>query len=152
MPMLVTTAEYIREGGGYGNSVDDTVAGILLSPYLIEHLGLRWTGHDFLYADGNGKLAAWDPSAIENGPPALLVDFQQLSELLKSEGMTLVWTILGEKNIHVPTFRERDYKGRLEVFGVAILQDEEVRLVNLTSNFHAPSIGSQLNRRFVTRI
>ncbi len=139
VPMLVTTAEYLREGGGYDNSLEDSLAGMLLSPYLIEHLGLRWTGYDFIYAKANEKPVAFDPTTRESGPPALLVDFQELSNLLKSEGMTIVWTILGEKNIYVPTFQDREYKGRLEVFGVAILQNQEVRLLDLISNFHAPS-------------
>lgn len=110
-----------------------------ISPYLIEHLGLRWTGYDFIYAKANEKPVAFDPTARESGPPALLVDFQELFNLLKSEGMTIVWTILGEKNIYVPTFQDREYKGRLEVFGVAVLQNQEVRLIDLINNFHAPS-------------
>jgi hypothetical protein len=38
-----------------------------------------------------------------------------------------------EKNIYTPTFHEMEYKGRPEVFGVAILQQEEVKLISLTS-------------------
>ncbi len=139
VPMLVTAAAYIKEGSGYDRSVEDTVSGIVPSPYLIERLGIRWSGQDFVYSGTKGEHIAWDPSAKESGPPALLVDLPSLLKLLNDEGLALVWTVLGEKNISIPISSDKEFKGRLEVFGVATLRNGKVELIGMKSEFHAPS-------------
>lgn len=137
-PMVVTTARYVRERGTYDHSMNETISGIVPSPRMLELLGLKWSGEDFRYSSSDSQLAAWDPSAREGGPSTLLVDDQLLTKTLLEKELSIVWTVLGEKYVFGPRFSERDFKGRLEVFGVATLQDAEIRLIDIKTNFKAP--------------
>lgn len=141
VPMLVTTAEYIRGDSGADCSIENTVVGIVPSPYLVERLAIRWAGEAFVYVNNKGEYIAWDPSATESGPPTLLVDLQSMQKMLNDEGLALVWTILGEKNIYTPQLREIDYSGHLEASGVAILRNSKIELHGMTCKFHSPSPG-----------
>lgn len=136
VPMLVTTANYHREAGR-DQSIDDHCSGILPSSYLLERMGLGWSGQNFRY-EHNHEVVAWDPSAEEPGPPALLINPEKLNKLLSDEGLMAVWTILGEKNLYGPSLSHGEYKGHLEVFGSVILDDGEPKLNSLTCEFHSP--------------
>jgi hypothetical protein len=57
---------------------------------------LRWDGLSG-YQGPDGRLRFLDPSLIERGKSALLVDREYLLEYLRREKLVLVWTVLGEK-------------------------------------------------------
>lgn len=57
---------------------------------------LRWDGLSG-YCTENGRLRFLDPSLIEPGPTALMVDRAYLLDYLSRKKLALVWTVLGEK-------------------------------------------------------
>lgn len=144
--VLVTSAWYRWEGGGYDYSVDDTISGLVPSPPLLASLGLCWNGQDFQYADSEGKLVACDPSARERGPHALLIDKDVFARFLEQQELSVVWTILGEKQVLGPRVVNR---GRLEVYGVLALENDAVRLINLGCDFVGPE--SQVSVSFLPK-
>ncbi len=141
VPILVTSATYIREGRGYDQSIKDTISGRVPSSYLLDLLGLEWSGHDFKYLCKSGNspdIVAWDPSVGAGGAPALLIDQRQLTKLTSDKGLTVIWTILGEKDVYGPTLGDKEYNGRLEVFGVVTLENGEPRLIDFKYEFRPP--------------
>jgi len=131
-PLVVTAAHYVCEGNVRDCSVDDFVTGSIPSSKLISGLGLSWSGNRFAYLDTQGRMAAFDPSATEPGPSALLICERSLREYLRQQQLSLVWTVLGEKLIYSMS---DDRIGRLEVSGAVSLADDSLQRINLTSKF-----------------
>ena len=86
-------------GGEYDCSADEGAASTL---YLPSHLVVRgcrltWTGDGADYVDANSRMAAFDPSAHEPGPNALLLRSDLLDDFLKENKLELCWAVAGEK-------------------------------------------------------
>jgi hypothetical protein len=63
---------------------------------FFEGESLRWDGLSG-YSGAAGRLRFLDPSLIEPGQSALLVDREYLMDYLRRKNYILVWTVLGEK-------------------------------------------------------
>ena len=66
---------------------------------LIGRQGLRWRACSLKFDHPNGEVAALDPSDDQRGSSVLLYDEALLRGLLDDEESSLVWTVLGEKNV-----------------------------------------------------
>ena len=100
-PVKIRTAtfEYKQETSGFDCSIDEGFTLRLPVVDLLSSLGLRWNGCGADYTDGTGTLVAFDPTAHESGPSALLLREDALRRSLESKGLTLCWALLGEKRI-----------------------------------------------------
>ena len=99
-----TWAEYHWEGDG---SLVGGMNRALPASWLVGHAGLRRHAGAFAFDDRTGRVAAFDPSAGESGPSALLFREDSLRTLLDREDCSLVWTVLGEKNVLGGQFQPR---------------------------------------------
>lgn len=93
------TATHSTSGSEYDCSAHDDTSGTF---YLPDHrfvLGCRlhWTGHAADYSDSCRELAAYDPSAHEDGPSALLIRADIFEKYLSENGLELCWVVTGEK-------------------------------------------------------
>ena len=93
------TATHSTSGSEYDCSAHDDTSGAF---YLPDHrfvLGCRlhWTGHAADYSDSCRELAAYDPSAHEDGPSALLIRADIFEKYLSENGLELCWVVTGEK-------------------------------------------------------
>ena len=84
---------------GYDCSTDEDVG---LSYYLpsysiVRDCNLSWTGIAADHVDERTKIAAFDPSAHEPGPGALLLRSDILDRYLIEHELDLCWVIIGEK-------------------------------------------------------
>lgn len=96
--VLPVLAEYDPQGyGGFDCSIDQSYAVSLPHYEFVRKLGLKWSGDAGDYVDGAGKLAAFDPNAHKAGPRALLLREDLLDQYLSQEGLSLFWTVIGEK-------------------------------------------------------
>lgn len=59
---------------------------------------LHWNGADG-YTNTSGKMVFADPSIREAGPSGLVADGAELRKRLKDCGLSMIWTLLGEKRI-----------------------------------------------------
>ena len=134
--ILVANDEYGRESVTFDCSVDETIHIDLPCRFLVESLGLRSGGVEGHWFNDQGTLIAFDPSVRSKGPRALLVRRVTILEFLKSKQLTLFWTLLGEKQFIGG--RERDYKGRLEINGAYVWQNDAIR-GSCRSNFNSPN-------------
>ena len=82
-------------------SVDHNAKTALLVPHfdLIEQLKLKWEGRNAEFMDTEGKLAAYDPTANEEGPESLLFREDLLKHYLKDNELTLCWLVRGERRV-----------------------------------------------------
>ena len=73
--------------------------------------------------DRESNLAAFDPTAHEDGPTALLARDDLLRRYLNESDMALCWTVLGEKRV-IGREANRHYQGALHISGAYTLGDD----------------------------
>jgi hypothetical protein len=141
-PILLTNDRYLCERGTHDCSVDDTIGIDLPARWLVEKMKLSMNGRRGDFCDANGMVVAFDPSAHEPGPAALLIRRESLLEFLDSSDCRLFWTIRGEKNIYPPGLASRSqWLGRLAIDGAYTISNGVIR-GSLHSNFHAGDLNA----------
>lgn len=113
--VFLSAGAYLNEANGYDCSLDQSHTFLVPHPLLISGMGLRWSGNSAECRDTNGALAAFDPDAT--GRDAfLLMREDLLARYVKSHGLALMWTVLGEK-MTVGGRRGWDWTGSLHITG-----------------------------------
>lgn len=136
-PVGVSAATYVWEASSYDCSVDDTITVQVPSPWLVQRMQLRSDSTEGQFMDANGRVVTFDPAVRDQGPSVLLANKTLLLEFLKSNGYALIWTVLGEKQIHLPLLRLEDRQGWLGISGCCRIKNGKWDTsVNL--NFHSP--------------
>ena len=125
-PVLVRTAafEYHQESSGFDCSVDSGFTLHLPDEELANVLNLKWSGQAADFRVPNGELAATDPSTSSSGPPALLLRQDLVEEMAHTKGMSICWTVLGEKLAYMPGPMKR--LGEIHVSGACAMKDGHV--------------------------
>ena len=84
---------------GYDCSTDGAVGPsyYLPSDSIVRDRNLGWTGIAADYVDEDSQIAAFDPSAHEPGPGALLLRSDILDRYISEHDLELCWAIIGEK-------------------------------------------------------
>ena len=99
----VASLMYTAGANGLDCSIDDGYTLRLPAVSIVNGLGLHWTGNGADFIDASGQIAAFDPTAYEAGPDAVLVRAEELARFLKQEGLALCWTVIGEKRALGPS-------------------------------------------------
>lgn len=115
--------DYNVGGRSFDCSVDESHTLRLPDHDIIERLGLKWTRQGTNYIDKEGRLAAFDPTAHEDGPSTLLIREDLLRQYLSNEGLALCWTILGEKWV-LGGDPLSDHQGALRISGAYKYTDQ----------------------------
>ena len=124
-PKSIRAAASAYHGGmsSFDCSIDDT-SNLLLPHYnFIDRLGLKWSGTGPDYWDRADKLAAFDPTAHESGPTALLLREDLVKQYLIDNSLTLCWVVMGEKWV-IGERLDREYHGALKISGVYRYTDQ----------------------------
>lgn len=98
------------------------------SPQLAELLGLKWSGQDFGFVDGQGKLVAFAPRGPRGSSTPCLIERKKLQETLAKHGLALIWAVAGERNSfnHMASHSVAD--SMISFSGVVSLDDDgEIR-------------------------
>jgi len=142
VPVIPTAEKYYWERG-YDCSIEETVNGILPSPFIVEKARLTWARRGFDYSDADGRLVATCPAVEREGPQALLMSKDFILRFLEAERLDLIWVTIGEK-LFIPP-RSEDYPGRLDVEGVFRLRHGELQGGPLRCVFN-PAPGTSTRR------
>jgi len=134
--ICVTAEGYLRERV-YDCSISDAIHLMLPAKQIIEGMGLRWGGKESQFLDRAGTVAAFDPSASEPGPSALLVRQSAFQEFLDANDFGVIWTVLGAKQWMTGSMRDDEWVGELQINGVYSLEDG-VLVENLRSEWKGP--------------
>jgi hypothetical protein len=116
-----TAFEYHQESSGFDCSVDSGFTLHLPDEELAAALNLSWSGESADFRDPTGRIAATDPSAVESGPAALVIRHDLIEQLASTKGLSLCWTVLGEKLAYLPGPMKRT--GQIHVSGACALKD-----------------------------
>lgn len=101
VPTRATIATYSCEKSGYDYSLDKSVRVEIPAPWLANVMGLRLaSGRSPIYINSDDKKIFFDPSVVEAGPSAALVDRDAFLQMLNQEGLTAVWVVAGEKSAY----------------------------------------------------
>ena len=145
VPTRATIATYTCERSGYDYSVDKTVSVEIPAPWLAETIGIRLAnGRSPVYIDSSDKEIFFDPSVIEAGPSAALIDRGAFLQMLEREGLVAVWVVAGEKSVYGGADPGLGFGGRLLHTAIYTLgSDGFIR--NYHSEMNPPS-AEQLKR------
>ena len=100
-PVYPAVATYTREQSGYDHSIDRNIQVELPAPWLADQIGLRMKGgHSPVFVDSDGRTMFMDPSILEPGPSAALVDRGAFLLALEQRGLAAIWVIAGEKSAY----------------------------------------------------
>ena len=139
---------YLSESGGIDCSVEDSFILSLPHQEFINYLGLRWSCDGADYVDATGELAAFDPTAHENGPTALLMRKDLLERYLVEKSLTLCWVVLGEKWVVGGDASEK-YHGRLKMSGAyRHTENGPVGFLNRNADIPEDNAGSSFEQPF----
>jgi hypothetical protein len=122
--LRVPAVEYVRETGGFDCSLDETCRLRLPTGDILAGLDLRWNGRGAEFVDPQGGVGAFDPTAFEEGPSAVLLRKDRLMEFLDRNGYSICWAFLGEKRVVGPGFTP-GYHASLRLTGAYALQVNE---------------------------
>ncbi|TRO89472.1 hypothetical protein FKB34_14535 [Glycocaulis profundi] len=126
VPVRASVAEYYCERGGYDYSIEKSVSIHLPAPWLVNALKLRLAnGRKLNFVDGKGRVQFFDPSVVQSGPRAGLVDRDAFLTALAREGLSAIWVIAGEKGIYGGGDSSQGFGGRVLHTGVYRLVDGE---------------------------
>ncbi len=134
--------EYLHEDSGFDCSTDASFTLHLPCTELLKLLGCRWSGEAVSYVASGGRLDIFDPSALEAGPGALLVRRSSLQRALSAAGLTVCWTILGEKRVFAAGMGSDRPYGDLDVSGAYALAPNGIRGF-LNGRFYRPGLPNE---------
>ncbi len=100
VPVLPASFTYTSSTGNFDCSVDDSFNLNLPFNGPINFLDLKWAGVGADFIDPDGRRAAFDPTAHENGPSSFLFREDLLQKYLRNERFALIWTITGSKRVY----------------------------------------------------
>ena len=115
VPIRASVANYTCKRGSYDYSIDQTIGIKLPAPWIAEKMGLRLaSGRSPIYIDSDDRDMFYDPSVVEAGSSAALVDREAFLRMLNQHDLSAIWVIVGEKNAHGVTPKNRIiYRERL---------------------------------------
>ena len=101
VPIRTTVASYLCESGDYDCSIDRTIRVKMPTPWLSKEMGLRLSsGRCLIFVDSDGRDIFYDPSAVESGPAAALVDRDAFLRMLDQQDLCAIWVIAGDKSVY----------------------------------------------------
>ena len=104
-------------------SLDNSVVFRLVDYDFLKRMKLRWAGRNADFVDECSELAVFDPTGLEDGPPALLARDDLMRCYLRENDMTVCWTVVGEKHV-IGGGLDREYLGAMRISGAYVLRDQ----------------------------
>jgi hypothetical protein len=125
-PILLTSDQYVRDGGDFDCSIDESIKVHLPCKLIADEMALHWMGIEGHFYDAAANLLAFDPSVESTGPGALLIHREPFLKHLNEHGYTLVWFLTGSKMIITLSLPGDDWPGRLDIRGLYRLQHDRI--------------------------
>ncbi len=113
----VTTNYFLWEEG-YDLSKEETIRFLKPCSTLYEKMNMKYSKKEGEFLNAQNELICYDPSVNNNSLSCLLIRKDALREFLKINKLRIVWTVIGEKQIMIDDFSNREYLGRLIISGL----------------------------------
>jgi hypothetical protein len=125
-PVLQTTHDFTCSDSWFDCSVEKGFSISMPSRWLANKMGLKINGRRGDFVDSKGNIVTFDPSTREPGHSTLVIQREALREFLEREKLSLIWTLLGEKNIYPPETTGPNWLGRLTILGIYSWQGAQI--------------------------
>ena len=137
VPTRPTVASYTCSSQGYDCSVDKTIRVIIPAPWLSKAMGLRLSsGRSLIFVNSDGRETFYDPSVVEPGRPAALVDRDTFLDVLDRQRLSAIWVIAGQKNALSGSDASPRFGGRLNYTALYNIKDESFSCCLYTNRIH----------------
>ena len=128
VPIRPTVASYTCERGGYDYSIDQTIRVAMPAPWLAKEMRLRLvSGRSLIFIGLDGRDMFYDPSVVESGPAAALVDRDAFLQVLDRNDLSAIWVIAGEKNAYDASRAGLGFGGRLRHTAIYHLEGDGIK-------------------------
>jgi hypothetical protein len=98
--ILVTDDEYLSSGSSVDCSTNNSITVKLPAKFLVDKMKLVQHYVDGRFFDTKGELAVFDPRVFNlEAPWHVFIRKDKLITFLKNKGLSIFWTVLGEKNM-----------------------------------------------------
>ena len=110
-------------------------------------MGLRLSsGRSLIFVNSDGRKTFYDPSVVECGPAAALVDRDAFLRVLDRQDLSAIWVIAGEKNAYGGSDAGSGFGGCLRHTAVYRLDGDDFTRNLYTDRIHPTA--SQLEEFF----
>jgi hypothetical protein len=122
---VMRTAEHFNWEDEFDESKEETITFYKPSAFLFEQLHMSFSTNEGEFVDQQGQLICFDPSVNNGAVSGLLVRKDALTEFLDKNDLSLIWNVVGEKQI-LGNSRGTEYPGRLNSSGFYELKKGKV--------------------------
>ena len=119
------------------------------SKILFDGLNIRYSKKDGEFIDKSNNLICFEASVDNETHQCLLVKKENLLKFLNDNDLTIVWTIIGEKQIHTPMSKGEDFFGLMQISGYTYLnnvkiENSKIKIKNMDGNHKETFIDIKL--------
>jgi hypothetical protein len=123
---VLRTVEYFNWEEEFDCSKESPIAYYKPAKNLKDGLKMNYSPQEGEFVDKNERLLCFDPSVNNNSISGLMVKKDALLEFLESENLTIMWSVVGEKQIIGGSMKRSEYPGRMNISGLFTLKDGEI--------------------------
>ena len=123
VPVRLASLDCSCKPSGFDCSIEDSIVFRMPQYDFVEKLKLRWAGRNAEFVDECSEIAVFDPTADEDGPPAVLARDDLVRRYLRESDMALCWTVVGEKQV-IGGGLDQEYLGALRISGAYVLGNQ----------------------------
>lgn len=114
--VIVTTESFLWEEE-FDKSKEDTISFLKPCTSIYEGMGLKYNRKEGEFLNGSDEVVCFAANVYHHSKSYLLVKKNPFLRYLEENGLKIIWTILGEKQIIGGSTLGSDYVGRLEISG-----------------------------------
>lgn len=146
--VALTTDQYSWEDE-YDYSKEGSFSILKPSKILFDGLNIRYSKKDGEFIDESNNLTCFEASVDNETHQCLLVKKENLLKFLNDNDLTIVWTIIGEKQIHTPMSKGEDFFGLMQISGYTYLnnvkiENSKIKIKNMDGNHKETFIDIKL--------
>lgn len=147
--VALTTDQYYWEDE-FDYSKEKTLSLLKPSKILFDGLNMRYSKKDGEFIDEKNNLICFEADVDNETHQCLLVKKEKLFKFLNDNNLTIVWTMIGEKQIYTPLYgRHDEFFGLMQINSYTYLDNDKVengkiQIKNMDSN-HKESLIDNIN-------
>ena len=88
-------------------------------------MNLQYSDQEGAFIDNTGEIICFATNVYHNSKSHLIVKKEPFIKYLKKNGLNILWTVLGEKQVIGGRTFENEYSGRLEMSGAFYLDNNK---------------------------
>ncbi|HAM98633.1 MAG TPA: ATP-binding protein [Marinilabiliales bacterium] len=109
----------------FDKSKEETISFLKPCRNIFEGMNLQYSDQEGAFIDNTGEIICFATNVYHNSKSHLIVKKEPFIKYLKKNGLNILWTVLGEKQVIGGRTFENEYSGRLEMSGAFYLDNNK---------------------------